>query len=223
MNKYIPPTLTVDAIVFRLDHTSLEVLLVKRSKDPFKGEFALPGSYCSAGETSVECFERTLSGKAGCNPKQLKLVEQLYTFDTVARDPRGHAVSLTYMGLGRNIKLDKKNASEEPMFCKINALPNLAFDHLNIIDYAQERLRSKLSYTNAIFALMDPVFTLTDLQRGYEVILGRTLDKRNFRKRILSFELLEETGEKTSKSAHRPAKLYKFKQSKLEVLVRSLD
>jgi len=219
----MPPTLTVDAVVFRLQDNDLEVLLVKRAKDPFKGEFALPGSYCSAGETSTESFERTLKVKAGCDPKQLKLVEQLYTFDTVARDPRGHAISITYMGLGKDIALQKKNATEDPDFYSLNNLPKLAFDHEIIINYAHERLRSKLAYTNAVFAMLSTTFTLTELQMAYETILGHKLDKRNFRKKILSYDLLKETGEKLTAGAHRPAMLYMFKQRALEVLVRSLD
>jgi 8-oxo-dGTP diphosphatase len=223
MSNYTPPTLTVDAVIFRLKNDCLEVLLIKRAKEPFKGQYALPGSYSAAGETSTESFERTLRVKAGCDPSQLKLVEQLYTFDTVARDPRGHAISITYMGLGRNIDVNPKKASEEPQFFPVSSVPILAFDHKKIIDYAITRLQSKLAYTNAVFALLDPTFTLTELQKTYEAILGRDLDKRNFRKKILSYELLQETGEKIAKGAHRPAMLYKFKQSKLEVLARSLD
>jgi len=223
MSKYIPPTLTVDAVIFRLINDKLEVLLIKRAKEPFKGEYALPGSYSAAGETSIESFERTLKIKAGCDPKQLKLIEQLYTFDTVARDPRGHAISITYMGLGRNIEAKKNVATEEPEFYVVGEIPNLAFDHKKIIDYALERLRSKLAYTNAVFALLDSTFTLTELQKAYEIILGRSLDKRNFRKKMMSFDLLTETGEKLAKGAHRPAMLYRFKQTSLEVLVRSLD
>ena len=98
-DNYKPPILTVDSVIFQLLDGELSVLLIRRSNDPFKGAWALPGGYCAAGETTHGAMDRILETKAGINTKDLGLVEQLYTFDTVARDPRGHAVSVTYMGL----------------------------------------------------------------------------------------------------------------------------
>jgi 8-oxo-dGTP diphosphatase len=223
MAKYSPPTLTVDAVIFQLDDDGLKVLVINRAKEPFMNFLALPGSYSSAGETSIDSFNRTLNVKAGLNPKQLKVVEQLYTFDTIARDPRGHAISITYMGLGRNLVIGKSATSEKPAFLPISDLPPLAFDHNYIVDYALARLRSKMAYTNMIFALMPLTFTLTELQKGYESVLGRKLDKRNFRKKIMAYGILVDSGVSTEGSAHRPAKLYKFKESKLEYLARTVD
>ena len=219
---YSPPTVTIDAVIFRLHEGELEVLLIERQQEPFKGAYALPGSYLPAGETSLEAFSRTLKVKAGMDPNRLKYVEQLFTFDTVARDPRGHAISVTYMGLGRSPKVDIGHEAEKPVFVSINKLPKLAFDHQSIINYARERLKNKLTYTNIVFSLLPQVFTLTELQQAYESILGRELDKRNFRKKILSYGMIIETGDNTAGKAHRPAKLYKF-QTKIEYLVRALD
>lgn len=222
-SEYIPPTLTVDCVVFQLIDNDLFVLLINRANEPFKHSFALPGGYSSAGEKTYESMARTLKQKAGVDEKDLKLIEQLYTFDTVARDPRGHAVSVSYMGLGKDIIPEASKNTEMPQFFSVNDLPELAYDHKEIIEYARDRLRSKLTYTNAVFALLDPFFTLSQLQVAYEAVLGRSLDKRNFRKKFLSLGLVSETEEFRKDGAHRPARLYKFNQQKLESLSRSFD
>lgn len=184
---------------------------------------ALPGGYNAAGETTKDAMERVLLAKGGINCNRLKLVEQLYTFDTVARDPRGHAVSVTYMGLGKDIAISSSSTTQNPQFVALSSLPKLAYDHKSIIDYALDRLKSKISYTNAIYALLDPTFTLSELQSAYEAILGEPLDKRNFRKKFLSLGLIHETNEMRREGAHRPARLYAFNSQELESLSRSFD
>lgn len=221
---YIPPTLTVDSIIFQLaDGRALTVLLIERTQDPFKGWRALPGGYCAAGETTQEAMARILQAKAKVDAGSLGLIEQLYTFDTVARDPRGHAVSVTYMGLGRDLQPPDIAPAQHPQFFPVDHLPPLAYDHADIIALAHERLRSKLSYTNAIYALLPPKFTLTQLQQAYEAVLGRPLDKRNFRKKFLSLDMIEPTHEEHKDGAHRPARLYRFRQASLQTLDHSFD
>lgn len=222
-SEYIPPILTVDSIVFQLIDSELFVLLVERTNQPFKGSYALPGGYNAAGETTHDAMARTLLQKAGVEERDLKLKEQLYTFDTVARDPRGHAVSVTYMGLGKDIVPEAGDNTESPQFFPVKNLPDLAFDHADIITYAHERLKSKLMYTNAVFALLDPFFTLSQLQAAYEAVLCQPLDKRNFRKKFLSLNLVRETEEFFQDGAHRPARLYRFNHQSLETLSRSFD
>ncbi|HET8883904.1 MAG TPA: NUDIX domain-containing protein [Candidatus Saccharimonadales bacterium] len=218
---YVAPTLTVDAVVFQLIDGVLNVLLVKRQDDPFKGSWALPGGYNPIGETTNEALQRIITEKTGISVQNdLRYVEQLYTFDTVNRDPRGHAVSVTYMGCGRDIQPASDSSGS---FLPINGLPRLAYDHAAIIAYAHERLIAKLAYTNAVYAFLPPTFTLAELQSAYESILGRTLDKRNFRKKIHSLALIHETGDMKREGAHRPAKLYTFNTQNLEVLPRSFD
>ncbi|MBP9738858.1 NUDIX hydrolase [Candidatus Saccharibacteria bacterium] len=220
--SYQPPTVTVDAVIFQLNKNVLEVLLIKRAKDPFKGSWALPGGYSAQGETTKDALQTKVKTKAGVDIiKDLKYIEQLYTFDTVARDPRGHAVSVTYMGCGLDIK--PKDSSEETVFFPIDSLPDLAYDHRDIIVYAHERLSAKLTYTNAVYGLLPKRFTLTQLQSAYESVFGRELDKRNFRKKFLSLGLIHETEEMHRSGAHRPAKLHEFNKQKLETLTRSFD
>jgi 8-oxo-dGTP diphosphatase len=219
--EYIPPTLTVDSVIFQLINNQLCVLSIKRTQEPFDGWWALPGGYNAAGETTKEALNRIVLNKAGVNVSTLPLVEQLYTFDTVARDPRGHAVSVTYMGLGLNLDPAISKTTQSPQFFPVTDLPKTAYDHADIIAYAHERLRSKLTYTNAVFALLPKQFTLSKLQSAYEAILGRELDKRNFRKKFLALDLVEETGEMFQEGAHRPARLFRFRQQSLHALERS--
>jgi len=220
--KYVPPIVTVDGVVFQIVDNELAVLLVKRAREPFKGEWALPGGYSAAGETTQEALDRILVAKAGISVGKLGLVEQLYTFDSVARDPRGHAVSITYMGLGKGVEAGGPD-TQNPQFFPLSQLPKLAYDHSKIIAYARERLTSKLSYTNIAFALLPPTFTFSQLQSVYEAVLAAPLDKRNFRKKILSLDLLQETKELSREGAHRPARLYTFRKSELVNLFHSFD
>lgn len=218
---YTPPTLTVDAVIFQIKNDALEVLLINRSQDPFKNILALPGGYCAAGQTTEQAFDAVLKRKTGITKKDLSYVEQLYTFDTVARDPRGHAVSVSYMGCGRNI--ETSGGTDEARFFPVDNLPTLAYDHKDIIAYARERLLAKLTYTNAVSALLPNKFTLTMLQTAYEAVFGRRLDKRNFRKKFLSLNLIKETEEYWREGAHRPAKLFIFNSRDHQTLSRDFE
>ena len=219
---YVPPILTVDVVMFQLVDNQLAVLLTKRASEPFKGDWALPGGYCAQGQTTIEALTVIAKRKVGVDlDTQLSYIEQLYTFDTVARDPRGHAVSVTYMGCGRNIEAVTGEQTAE--WFPVDQLPALAYDHESIIMYARDRLAAKLTYTNAAIGLLDKKFTLSQLQTSYEAVLGHMLDKRNFRKKFLSLNLIHETPETWREGAHRPAKLYAFNSETLEVLSRSFD
>jgi len=219
---YVPPTLTVDAVIFQLVDNILHVCLIKRAHEPFAGQWALPGGYSPEGETTIQALERVVEYKSGINViNDLSYIEQLYTFDTVARDPRGHAVSVTYMGAGRDLVPTSDDGSAA--FFPVDNLPEIAYDHKDIIQYAHQRLISKLTYTNAVYAFLPPRFSLAELQTAYEAIFGHELDKRNFRKKFLSLGLTEETEEMRREGAHRPARLHRFTSDTLVVLSRSFD
>jgi 8-oxo-dGTP diphosphatase len=197
-------------------------MLLKRDNEPFKGSWALPGGYNPKGETTMEALSRIVASKTGVNiNSDLIYIEQLYTFDTIARDPRGHAVSVTYMGCGNDV--ESHILSPNTGFFPVNNLPTLAYDHADIIKYAHERLIAKLTYTNAVFAFLQPEFTLTELQTAYEAIIGRELDKRNFRKKILELGFIEKTDAMRRDGPHRPARLFRFISQHLETLSRSLE
>jgi 8-oxo-dGTP diphosphatase len=222
-NGYVPPILTTDSVVFRLNDSQLEVLLIKRAAEPFKGTLALPGGYIAAGETTMSATHRILQTKAGMTKDTLTYLEQLQTFDTIARDPRGHAVSIAYIGLCRDIEPAATVTTQSPEFYPVNDLPPLAYDHEEIITFARNRLRSRLQETTIALALLPPLFTLTQLQSSYEAVIGHELDKRNFRKKFLSLNVLDETDELLRQGAHRPAKLYRFKQPAVTTLTNDFD
>ncbi len=127
------------------------------------------------------------------------------------------------MGCGKDIVPQELASTQSPGFFPVDDLPHLAYDHADIISYAHKRLAAKITYTNAVFSLLDTYFTLSQLQAAYEAIFGRPLDKRNFRKKFLSLGLIRETDEFFREGAHRPARLYTFKSQELEVLQRSFD
>ncbi len=223
-NEYTAPILTVDNVVLQLINNQLSVLLIQRTQEPFKDFWALPGGYNPAGETTHDAMKRVLKTKGGVDVDDLRYIEQLYTFDTVARDPRGHAVSVTYMGLGKDLEPKLSKTTQNPHFYPITHLPDqIAYDHEKIIKYAHERLKSKVTYTNAVYALLPKLFTLSQLQSAYEAVLCTPLDKRNFRKKFLSLDLIQKTTEMHREGAHRPAQLYKFNSQSLESLSRSFD
>lgn len=219
---YQPPIVTVDVVTFKVIDGALNVLVVKRADDPFKGQWALPGGYSAAGQTTMEALTQKVKHKAGVDlDNDTKHIEQLYTFDNVSRDPRGHAVSICYLACG--VDIEPAANDDNVKFLPVDSLPHLAYDHDDIIAYARERLANKLLYTNVAFSLLPEKFTLTQLQTVYEAVMGRELDKRNFRKKFLTLNLAHETGETWREGAHRPAVLYAFNSSDLNVLSRSFD
>ncbi|MDE1874941.1 MAG: NUDIX hydrolase [Patescibacteria group bacterium] len=215
--RFLDPTVTVDVVIFTVEDGALKALIIKRAREPFQGSPALPGGFIRRGETSVTAAERILADKAGVKDVYL---EQLYTFDEPHRDPRGPVFSVTYFALAPRdeIRIAETAETQKPRFSPVSALPKLAFDHNNIIGYAVERLRSKLEYTNAAYSLLPKSFTLTELQKIYEAIVNRDLDKRNFRKKFKELGLIEPTGSKSKGGRRRPAELYRFKSRKPRML-----
>ena len=201
---------TVDIVIFTIKDNDLQVLLVKRKYPPFEGMWAIPGGFVLEKESLENAARRELQEETGVSDVYL---EQLYTFGNPDRDPRGRIVTVSYFALidWKNTKLKATTDVEEAQWFSIYDLPDLAFDHKDILEYALKRLRYKLEYTTVGFQLLPKEFTLTDIQRVYEIILNKTLDKRNFRKKILSLSLLEPIGE-SKKGSHRPAQLYTFKK-----------
>lgn len=200
---------TTDVVTFVIDGGKLKVLLVKRTQEPYKGSWSLPGGFLWANETTHEAAMRLLKSKAGVADVYL---EQLYTFDATKRDPRGKVISVSYLALVpfELLKVEKSDETQEPTLFSIDELPQLAFDHKDIIEYAYTRLKAKLQYTNVAYSLLPEAFTFYQLQLVYENIMSATLDRRNFRKKYMSLGLLKPTGKRKSGGQHRPAELYSF-------------
>jgi len=207
------PALTVDCVVFGLDGQELRVLLIQRNDDPHAGSWALPGGFVELHETLEQAAMRELQEETGLTRVYL---EQLYTFGGVDRDPRERVVSVAYYAL---VKLSDHSVqaatdARDAAWFDVNDLPSLAFDHDAIVDMALYRLKGKVRYQPIGFELLAPRFTLSQLQRMYETILERPLDKRNFRKKILAMDLLVELDEVEQDVAHRAARLYRFDEEK---------
>lgn len=206
----LPPLpVTVDTVIFTvLDHT-LQVLLVKRREEKFAGLWSLPGGFVAPEEPLEDAALRELSEATGVRDVYL---EQLYTFGDPGRDTRGRVISVAYVALlaADRCPLVPNELEAEARWWSVYDLPELAFDHPRMIEVALDRVRTKLEYTTIGFQLMGATFTLGELQRIYEVILGRALDKRNFRRRLQLLELVEPTGELYREGPGRPAVLHRF-------------
>ena len=142
-------------------------------------------------------------------------LEQLYTFGSPHRDPHGHVISVAYFALiahGGRFQESHATGRHAPVaWHPVDRLPPLAYDHPDVVETARTRLRAKLEYTNLVYTLLPPAFTLGELQAMYAAILGRPLDRRNFRKKVLSLGLLRPLG-RTRRGAHRPAALWSFRR-----------
>ncbi|MFA6430060.1 MAG: NUDIX domain-containing protein [Candidatus Paceibacterota bacterium] len=203
--------LAVDAVCFRVKEGVLELLLGKIGSDNniYKGQWAHIGGLIYSEETADQSVDRLLGDKGGI--KNIHR-EQLYTFSDIDRDPRGRVVSVAYIALTNNDDIQNKNDAElETKWCPLSNLPKLAYDHNEITKVAVERLRSKIIYTDIAKYFMPTEFTLSELQKVYEAVLGEGMDKRNFRKRIISLNLLKNTKKTVKKGVMRPATLYTFK------------
>jgi 8-oxo-dGTP diphosphatase len=217
---YPRPALTVDCVVFGVDESELKVMLIERGQAPFQGKWALPGGFVHLDESLEDAARRELEEETGL---QRVFLEQLYTFGAVDRDPRERVVSVAYYAL---VKLSEhavraQTDARDAAWFSVADLPSLAFDHAAIMRMGIERLRNKVRYEPIGFELLPKKFTLSQLQTLYEIVLERTLDKRNFRKRVLAMDLLIETDEIERDVAHRAARLYRFDERKYRKLKKS--
>ena len=225
-SQYDRPSVAVDVVLVATVAGELSTLLVTRDEHPFKGQHALPGGFLHKDETLEEAAQRVLRSKANLGGVFL---EQLYTFGEPRRDPRTRVLSVVYYALVDEARFRAAASGERPVRTgrikvpwegetggpvkvvdeKGRALP-LAFDHADIVGMAVKRLRGKLDYAPIGFQLLSETFTLLELQRVHETVLGRPLNKDSFRRRMLASGQLEATGRAQSGVDHRPAELYRF-------------
>ncbi len=198
------PAVAVDVAVFTVLDRALQALLVRVERGVFAGGWALPGGRVRADETLERAARRLLAAETGVRGIYL---EQLYTFGHPERDPHGRVVSVAYFALIPHGGRTFPDAAWRP----VARLPRLAYDHRAVVRTALARLRAKLAYTNLVYTLLPPSFTLGELQEMYEAIRGRRFDRRNFRKKILSLGLLARAGG-VRRGPHRPAALYAFRR-----------
>jgi 8-oxo-dGTP diphosphatase len=207
--------IAVDAIVFGYSkEQGVSILLIKRKYEPYQGTWAIPGGFVLDNESLEEAVMRELEEETGI---KINYLEQLYTFGEPKRDPRNRIISVAYFGLVPSNQFQKLKAStdaEAAEWFNFKKLPKLAFDHKKILNVAIDRLRSKMVYQPIGFELLDHKFLFSDLEHLYATLLDRPIDRRNFKKKIMSLGILEELNEKgKSVGAGRPGNLYKFKKN----------
>ena len=228
-----PTTAAVVVVILTVVEDDLMVLLIRRSAEPFADYWALPGGVLPEGESLDRAAARKLLDETGVSDVYL---EQLYTFGElaggkVAKRPevRGRknasdirhptsdilatdrSIVITYFALVQDEQVRLRDSDAwHPAWHNAYTLPALAFDNNQVVDYAIRRLRAKLEYTNVAYSLLPRTFTLSELQQVYEAILDRQMDKRNFRRRMLSLGIIKAAGGTRMEGAHRPAQLYTF-------------
>jgi 8-oxo-dGTP diphosphatase len=206
---------TVDIVIFTIRESALKVLLIRRGIRPFKGRMAVPGGFVHRDESLQHAALRELKEETGVRNVYL---EQLYSFGDPQRDPRGRVVTVAYYALiPGDHPLRVGSDASAAAWWPVKKLPPLAFDHRAIVDYALERLRNKLEYTTVGFQLLPRKFTLPELQAVYEAILGKSLDKRNFRKKMDLLGILKPLNQ-WRRTGRKPARLYSFAAKKFEKL-----
>jgi len=206
-------SVTVDLVIFTVIDNELKVLLIKRGQEPFIDFWALPGGFVRINESLEEAALRELKEETGI---QKVYLEQLYTFGNPKRDPRGRVVSVSYMALMPENAQSESKSHVETKWVQTNSLPGLAYDHNKIVDYAINRLRAKIGYTNIAQYLLPDRFTLSELQSVYEIVTGKELDKRNFRKKILASGMVRNIKLKKKEGVMRPAALYTFSSKEIK-------
>ena len=219
--EYERPGLTVDCVVFGLDlvEESLKVMLIERDVEPLRGEWAIPVGSVRSKETLMEAANRELAEETGISDVFL---EQLFTFGDPGRDPRGWVVSVAYYALvsPEKHRIVAATDARQAQWFRVDSLPTVAFDHAKILLTALNRIRGKLSYAPIGFELLPQKFTIKQLQKLYEIVLGQLLDNRNFRKKIFGMDVLKELDEMQKGVPHRAARLYRFDERKYNQLVK---
>lgn len=210
-NRY--PRLTVDPLVLCVSDGRLCVAVYKRDDEPFKAMLAIPGGHSYVNETTVAALKRALETKTVIKFQDLSYVEQLYFFDANV-DPRGHAVSLSYLCLIRQKQVEQYAKYLLP----VDALPKLAYDHNTIVKKAVNSLKQQLLTTTIAGYMLNEKFSLNDLYRLYQAVFNKEFDNRNFRKKFLDFDVLADTGKREEGVPYRPSKLYKFKSKAIQNL-----
>ncbi len=212
--EFARPGITVDCVVFGLDEQDLlKVMLIQRDIPPYKGQWALPGGFVRVEESLETSALRELREETGI---ENVFLEQLYTFGDVNRDPRERVVTVAYYALVNlsEHRIEATTDATDAAWFPVVELPKLPFDHDKIVATALKRLKGKVRYEPIGFELLPKKFTLSQLQKLYETVLGQKLDKRNFRKKFLKMNLLIELDEIQKNVSHRAARLYQFDEDK---------
>lgn len=215
--KYPHPAVTTDCVIFGFNGERLQVLLIERGIEPFKGRWAFPGGFLKMDETAEEGAKRELKEETGL---ENAYIQQLHTFSAPNRDPRERVITIAYYALIKILEVKGGDDAASARWFPLDEIPPLAFDHDYILRMATQRLREQIHFQPIGFELLPEKFTIRELQSLYEAILGINFDRRNFAKKMLHLEILTELDETVWRTPKREARLYKFNAEKYEELKR---
>lgn len=213
--RYPHPAVTTDCVIFGFDGERLQVLLVERGIEPYKGRWAFPGGFLKMDETAEEGALRELREETGL---ERAYIQQFHTFSDPHRDPRERVITIAYYALVKIQEVHGGDDAASARWFPLSEIPSLAFDHDYILRMATQRLREEIHFQPVGFELLPEKFTLKELQALYEAILGIHFDRRNFAKKMLHLEILTELDETVWPTPKREAKLYRFNPDKYEEL-----
>ena len=215
--RYPHPAVTTDCVIFGFDGERLQVLLIERGIEPFKGRWAFPGGFIKMDETAEEGAQRELKEETGM---ENAFIQQFHTFSNPLRDPRERVITIAFYALVRIQEVKGGDDAASARWFPLDEIPALAFDHDHMLRMATQRLRQEIHFHPIGFELLPEKFTLRELQSLYEAILGITFDRRNFAKKMLHLEILNELDETVWPTPKREAKLFSFNAGKYEELKR---
>ena len=215
--RYPHPAVTTDCVIFGFDGERLQVLLIERGIEPYKGRWAFPGGFLKMDETAEEGARRELKEETGLDGAYM---EQFHTFSAPERDPRERVITIAYYALVKIQEVKGGDDAASACWFPLDEIPPLAFDHDYILRMATQRLREQIHFQPIGFELLPEKFTLKELQLLYEAILGINFDRRNFSKKMMHLEILTDLEETIWPTPKREAKLYKFNAEKYEELKR---
>lgn len=209
--KYPHPAVATDCVIFGFDGVSIKVLLIQRGIEPYKGQWALPGGFVGIDESAEECARRELQEETGLTGIS---VEQFHAFSDVNRDPRERVISIAYYALVKLSEVRGGDDASEAQWFSYDDVPSLAFDHDRILRMALRHLRDRICFEPVGFDLLPDVFTMTELQRLYEAILGVKFDRRNFYNKMLKLEVLTSAEPRPENASRRTPSKYRFNAEK---------
>ncbi len=213
--KYPHPAVTADCVIFSFNDSALQVLLVERGEEPYKGHWALPGGFMLQNETIDQCAKRELKEETGIENAYMR---QFHVFSNPNRDPRERIMTVAFYALAPMEKVVGGSDSNDAKWFNIDELPELAFDHKDILDYALNEMRKQIHFEPIGFELLPEKFTIKQLQTLYETILGVKFDRRNFYNKMRHFEILTQLDETANPSSKKEAFLFKFNEAKYQEL-----
>lgn len=214
---YKNPSVTADLVILSIIEGQLSILLIQRLFQPYRDAYSLPGGFVNYDEDILTAAQRELKEETGVDNVFL---EQLYTFGSVKRDPRKRVITVAYYALVdySKLKVVAGDDAKDAKWFKISELPPLAFDHQEIVDKALDRVRNKISYTNIGFELIPETFTIPELRKVFEMVLGRDINPTNFRTKILKLKILKKTKERRIEGKGQPAQVYSLDKDRFAKL-----